>query len=835
MLWVLLSLAISMFSAGLAYLGQPTALNWLHYDQTQSFSSLPLADDVVIVEIDDKSLSELGHWSWPRSTHAALLDILSAAHVKLTVFDILFADADTLNPSADREFAKAIQRNGRVVLPLYFEAWGSNGVIVEGPPYKDFYEGAAAVGHIHIERESDGVTRAVYLKQGINTAFWPQLSLAALNEIDNADIFEIPGSRFSASLARPTAISLSKDYFNLVPMPASKQGIRFISFSDVVQGVVSPALFKDKIIFVGATATGLGDVVTTPVGSMHGVELNAWMFKALQHRLMIQPANHTFTVLVTFFVVLILVLILGRLSPRWFLAMSALSILSIILSSSALLLLAGLWITPAAAIIGVSLFFPLWSWLRAENMLRYLYHEIDGLSQNRSGALGSETRAHSSAEFLKKIGMVGDGDFVASEAGEQSALALAQGNNSTSPKGFWQAQLEGLDAQETTNVTEGKGVELVTRTISQLSIARQRDQRSRQLIEQSLSGLQDAVCIADICGTIIYANDRFRYWFDVSDASGKLDLLALLEAMRLKSGNSWVQALKQLYLNGDTYTDECVSREARMFSGNTAMQEFLCQLSLVNTWSAHKDTLILAFTDVSSLKAAENARSEALSFLSHDLRSPMVSALAILTRVAGEPSQLTPDDLNNVELLVRKNLDYAESFLQLSKVEALPDASLYPCDLHAVLDAAHVQAIALGTSKSIVVDVERHVDDAWVTGEISLLERAATNLISNAIKFSPSNSLLKLTLDKCEGRFTLAVTDQGPGISESDQASLFAPFSRGSKSNSEHGVGLGLSFVATVMERFKGEIELCSRVGKGATFTLCFPVLSDEAVETYFS
>ena len=199
MLLVSLSLVISLFSAGLAYLGQPAALNWLHYDTTQKFSSLPLADDVVIIEIDDKSLSKLGHWPWPRNTHAQLLDILTTAPAKLTVFDILFADADTLNPGADRAFAKAIQQNGSVVLPLYFEAWGSNGVVVEGPPYQAFYEGAAAIGHIHIERETDGVTRAVYLKQGVNTAFWPQLSLAALSEQNPDDLFVIPGRRVSAA------------------------------------------------------------------------------------------------------------------------------------------------------------------------------------------------------------------------------------------------------------------------------------------------------------------------------------------------------------------------------------------------------------------------------------------------------------------------------------------------------------------------------------------------------------------------------------------------------------------------------------------------------------
>lgn len=827
-----LAACISLFSALLAFHQMPESLNWLHYDHTQQFSSLPASDDLAIIEIDDKSLDTLGHWPWPRSTHARLIEVLNGAAPQTIVFDVLFPSADTENRTSDAAFARAIQRNGKVILPMYFEALGTQGVVVESPPYQKFHEAALAIGHIHFETDTDGVVRGVALKQGVNRAYWPHLALALTIQQTTHNDANIPGMRSPAGEVEASAISLQKDFYNLIPMPARSQGIRHFSYSDVLQGKVDTQLFRDKIVFIGATATGLGDVLATPVGSMHGVELNAWTFQALRHAHMIQSISPLLMALATFALVLVLLLVLGKLSPKLFLAGSVLAVCSIAIASAIVLLHGHIWMPPAAAILGLALFFPLWSWLRAESMLRYLREEIADLAERVQPANQPGEQAQAARSFLQQLGLIDNANLRITESGREALNCLATAPAWQGDEDFWDRQLRQY-VHTPTSSTSPTGFDLITRTLDQLNTAKEQDRKNRQLIEQSLSGLQDAVCIADLCGQITYTNQHFRQWFLSGERIEHIpDLLSTLTTLRLKSGLSWPAALRNLYLGEHTFYDEVDYRHQEGINTETKPQ-FLCQISLVSTGGVHRDTLIIAFTDITQLKAAEQARAEALSFLSHDLRAPMVSVLAILERHASHTS-IPAEDRGNIEALVRKNLDYAEAFLQLSKAESLPDSAREPSDLHAVLDAAHAQALALATTRSLNIIVERCREDAWVLGDISLLERAVNNLVSNAIKFSPSGATVTLTLSRSEDTLHIAIIDEGPGISEEDQAHLFKRFSR-LGDTSTHGIGLGLHFVATVAAKHHGQVAINSAPGKGARFTLQLPALSEQELDAFFA
>lgn len=843
--WLLycLALCISLMSALLAHRGWPENLNWLHYDQTQRFSYLPDSDALVIIEIDDKSLNALGRWPWPRKNHAALLTKLQKANTQAVVFDVLFPAADSRDAQSDALFANAIAEHGRVVLPLYFEALGPQGVVVESPPFQAFYSAAAAIGHIHYETDADGIVRAVNLKQGINSPHWPHLALAISELLTPQQLAQIPGTRAPEMETSNAAISIAKDHYNLLPMPGPDQGIRHFSYSDIIQGNVDLALLQNKLVLIGATATGLGDVLVTPLGSMHGVELNAWTFLALQNQSMIRPLDPIGLALISFCMVLILLLALGRLSPKLFLLFSALAIVSVAVMASLLMLYAQLWVPVAAAIIGIALFFPLWSWLRAESMLAYLREEITQLQDRAVPARQIPGQQEQVITYLSTLGLIESATLQATRDGQKALQALQADHNHDQPQApFWQKQIARYNPSPTplsqSNSQPAKGSDLITRTLEQLMAAREKDAKNRSLIEQSLSGLQDGVCIADLCGQITYTNAHFKQWFLEPEPSTETPtLLAVLDRLQQKSGKSWVQLLAGLYQNGQTIYAEAEYRKTYssphpemknlIDSLDTAQTQFLCQISLVKTTQSYRDTLVVAFTDITQLKAAERARAEALSFLSHDLRSPMVSVLAILARYQESNASLSETDQTHIAALVRKNLDYAEAFLQLSKAEALPETALVPCDLHAVLDSAQVHALALASPKSISVQTKRCAQDAWVSGDISLLERAVNNLVSNAIKYSPAGSEIELSLETTECHAVLRISDQGPGIPESDQAALFSRFAHRHDPQS-HGIGLGLNFVATVANKHKGEVNVQSAEGKGARFAIMLPRLSED-------
>ena len=116
-------------------------------------------------------------------------------------------------------------------------------------------------------------------------------------------------------------------------------------------------------------------------------------------------------------------------------------------------------------------------------------------------------------------------------------------------------------------------------------------------------------------------------------------------------------------------------------------------------------------------------------------------------------------------------------------------------------------------------------DCAYCMGDRALLSRAITNILGNAIKFSPEGGKLSCALSLRAESWVLVVRDQGPGISAKDQQRLFLPFERMHSHShpSVAGAGLGLAFVHTVVLRHGGSIEVESQEGHGAEFRLVLP------------
>ncbi len=861
-----LALLISLVCAALSYSRQLDAFDWLHYDSTQQASQLSASGDVVIIEIDDKSLNEIGRWPWARSVHADLLEVLRSAKVDWTVFDILFPELDHTQPNSDAKLAQAIEVSGNVLLALYFETFGQQGVVVEGLPHPLFSEGAAGMGHIHLESDADGVVRTVYLKEGVGEAYWPHLSLATLtraledtpiNGVSRRSLANhLPGARPSQSEGSG-GIGLFRDYYNHLPMPASDQGFRFFSYSDVLNKKVDLSLLKDKIVYIGATATGLGDILTTPAGEMAGVELNAWLLEALMQNKLIQSVSPGLTSLYVFLSTFFCLFIIGRLSPKLFLIISVLMITGFSLFSSALVLFADTWLRSAANVFGILIFFPLWSWIRAENTLRYLRTELDELTSTQTpSALASDEQL--GIHFLTQVGLISPSTHQTSELGLTAINTLNPFAKATASQEilqdtadnklvlehpalqtddtFWVNLASNTEHSKRTEELDTSGIELVTRTISQIKSARKQDKQSRQFVESSLSGLQDAVIISSVTGLIRYTNTQFKLWFfDPVASPASLSLLDVLSHFETPASTHWVAELQSLFQDGESRSVECklAKFDQQQFRAND--HSFLLQMSLVATGNTNtnnhatdehiKNSLICTFTDITQLKAAEMARADALSFLSHDLRSPMVSVISILEQ--NRDKQITVEARNNIELLVRKNLEYAESFLQLSKADAITEAQLDLCDMHAVLDTAHAHALALGSTKHMQVKVERTSEDCWVNAEFSLLERAVNNLVSNAIKYSPANTSITLTLKKDAEHVSLHVTDEGPGIPENEQKRLFERFVRSKNTQQQHGAGLGLSFVATAIQKMHGTVTIKSKINQGSTFSITLPALSE--------
>lgn len=272
---VLLAL-LSIFSVTLLYYTQNPFLEAFEaktYDlrfKTLRGSLVP-NPDIAIIAIDDKSIGELGRFPWTRTEYARLLNKLSAAGAKAVLFDAFFPEHESAK--ADQAFAAAARRAGNVVLATSFSFDPELRVTGSTRSIPEIENAVSGVGHINFIPEYDGVNRRTMLLVEDGGKFNPSLGLmgamAALGEKEF-----VPGV-FDIALGQ-RHIPVGGNYAMWINFTGPPGIYPRFSFSDVVNGRVSPELLKGKVLFVGATAMGVYDMRVTPFhGNTPGVEVHA--------------------------------------------------------------------------------------------------------------------------------------------------------------------------------------------------------------------------------------------------------------------------------------------------------------------------------------------------------------------------------------------------------------------------------------------------------------------------------------------------------------------------------------------------------------------------------
>ena len=220
-----------------------------------------------------------------------------------------------------------------------------------------------------------------------------------------------------------------------------------------------------------------------------------------------------------------------------------------------------------------------------------------------------------------------------------------------------------------------------------------------------------------------------------------------------------------------------------------------------------------------ALSASQHRQRQLVADAGHELRTPLTSLrtnLDLLVQADGS-SGLSPENraelLDDVRAQIGEMTTLIGDLVELARDEPV-SPTVEPVELTAVLE----QAVARVRRRA---DVEFVVESSpwWVTGDADALERAITNLLDNAAKWSPEGGVVRVTLE----HGTLMVADQGPGIAPADLPHVFERFYRSAESRGMPGSGLGLSIVRSVAERHGGTVRAGSSPGGGAAFWLTVP------------
>ncbi len=238
-------------------------------------------------------------------------------------------------------------------------------------------------------------------------------------------------------------------------------------------------------------------------------------------------------------------------------------------------------------------------------------------------------------------------------------------------------------------------------------------------------------------------------------------------------------------------------------------------------------SLAMSFNDMLAALAASRGRQRRLvADAGHELRTPLTSLRTNLELLAQADRRggLTPQQRNEIFTDVTAQVEELSTLVgdlvELARDEPL-ERTPEPLDLADIVSHAinRVRRRAAG----VVFDVD--ISPWWVVGEAQILERAVTNLLDNAAKWSPPGSTVKVVLSQG----SLSVADEGPGVSEPDLPMIFERFYRAADARTMPGSGLGLSIVQQAAQRHGGTVTAANRQPHGAVFTMTLPGSAEPA------
>jgi len=777
----------------------------LVYDHFLGFLPQQTTPAIVVVEIDNTSLAQLGRWPWPRSTHARLLEALAQAQPAAVVYDVLFTEPTP----EDTQLAQALALTP-TYLPILLSPAERDGRRLAVLPVAPLAEAAAGLGQINFEVDQDGIVRSVALFEGDTQTRWPQLMLPLFRAIEagRVNLAHDGGLALGRLSAGGEGTSEGEARF-LIPFSRRAQAYTKVSVASVLAGEVPSSLLRGKIVLIGATASGLYDRFATPVsgelGPLPGVYIHAGVLDTLLTGREIYPVRSAWLFLASLAPLALLLAGFLVLSPWRSLLLTGGLCCAMTLASAALLWSARLWLSPVPAIAGLIVVYPVWNWRRLEMTMSYLRQELQRLADEPHLLPETPRNRH---EF--------GGDVLE----RHMALMAQAAQRMQDMKRFVWDSLDSLP--EPILVSDPQGVVLIANHAAKAHFARHgAPHPERRTLPQALGDLRFIKAIE--AGTEISLDPLDPKTAAASVADSGAALQAQWPALLDPARGEFAEVMQR----GIEVRDRAERDHLLRYAACTNAQ------GEVIGW-------IAGLVDVSALHAAERQREDALTLLSHDMRSPQVSIVALIeierTRIESDRMR---EVLDRIERYAQRALALAGDFVQLARAESqayiLDAVSLAELVINAA-DEVWPQAQA----KQIQINLPFGEQLYWIRADASLLTRALVNILNNAVKYSPAQTQITCTLVLEAGaapglpaRVSCTVGDQGYGIAAEQQAHLFERFRRFRTADQPEvgGTGLGMAFVKTVVMRHGGEVRVESAAGAGTRFTLLLPILDDTGAE----
>ncbi len=359
--------------------------------------------------------------------------------------------------------------------------------------------------------------------------------------------------------------------------------------------------------------------------------------------------------------------------------------------------------------------------------------------------------------------------------------------------------------------------DFLDRQMAATAAAGQRMRDLHRFVRDGIDHLPDATMVLNRQGSVIIANLAAQHHWQ----TGAPGLLGQ-DAHRLLADVKWSRTGAPMMPPGTLLNGpEPVMGEGEDAQGRSLLLRCVPFFDAANRHAGW----MIALVDITRMRRAQSQRDEALRFISHDIREPSASILTTLELARTRPEAFSTDSVfDRIERHALTGLELADGFVNLARAEAQPFRA-EPLDLVDLMRQTIDDAWAQARKRHVRVLLVSDLEDAPCIADRSLLTRALTNVLGNALKYSPPGYDLKCAVLDDGQTWRISVQDHGPGIPPDLQSQLFQPFHRLHRDSHPdvHGVGLGLLLVRTAVQRHGGTIEIDSAADAGCTVTLVLP------------
>ncbi len=733
---------------------------------------------VALILIDDASLERYGRWPWKRSLLAQVVRAASAEHPKALGLDILLSETE--DETNDRELAKALKDAGNTVLVAKISNSPQGRLWVEPLPL--FSRNAAAVGHAQANLGPDSICRSVPVREqsleGPRWAFALEVARVARGAILEDDGRELRiGERkiptvgtFShavvAGVESESPRFLPINYRGQIAPGEASPPFSAVSVTDLLDGKTAGRL-QGKAVLIGFGSTEIGDRIPTPVSDrlpMPGVEIHANLIDAILAGRSLNSLNGWLN---------LLVLCAFSFSSTWVVLRWA--------------VWRGLVALAALLAVGLAASYFVFAWM----------HILVGLGPFLCVALLAGPLAQ-----LQNLVLV-DRGLTQGLRQLQNALKTAERAKSDSLP----AALRG-EVRPTAGDLHWK-VSLLRQLQAELSSLYAFD-------ETLLEAMQEGLAVFSVDGRVIFRNPQWQSFCEKQgwDATAGIDDFA--SALREPG---WGDLRKSLPTRG-------VWLDSEVHLGEGLWRFRAVRLKRISPSDA-SDLIMVVVTDQTARLERDRARAEALGFVTHELRTPLVSIQGFAEyllryskeRASSEAAATIFQESGRLVAMINTYLDVLR--LEVGARPMRNDAFQIGETVKQV--ARVIQPIA--KASEIKVTSEIAADLPALQGDPHLIEGALLNLVSNAIKYSARGSEVKLRAEVEGNGVVLEVWNPGPAIPPEELMRLFEPFyRRNEQEETSRGWGLGLAFVKRIAEQHGGKAEAWSESGSGTSFRIHLPV-----------